>query len=134
MTGKEVQKELAQFSKIIYYHSKNHKQSSKTGREPIDDRELNEFCEKIILHYKNVKLENVKSQSRKGEFVEVRQMCMYMIKRAYPSYDLSYIGLYMGGRDHSTVSVSIDRVLEECDWSKGFKNKFENIKKALGLT
>lgn len=71
---------------------------------------------------------------RKREWVEARHIAMYMIKK-FTTLSLKKIGMYFGGRDHSTVLNAIEMVNDHYDTEKNYRKKideycviFENYK------
>lgn len=54
-------------------------------------------------------------ECRKREVVEVRHILMYLLRKKYKGAALKQIGLYFGGRDHSTVIHADDKVSDMLD-------------------
>ena len=67
-------------------------------------------------NYFNISQDNIKSSSRKREFVEPRQFCYYVLRKL--DHCLSHIGNCFN-RDHSTVIYGVD--------------KFDDIKTLIGV-
>ena len=54
---------------------------------------------------------DIKSENRQHDIIVARQVCMY-IMRDVMNFSLSEIGEEMGGKNHSTVNYSINKVIE----------------------
>ena len=67
--------------------------------------------------------------SRKHMYVEPRQISMYLIKDYLKSpISLVSIGVFFGGRDHSTVINAIQVTQDRIDVNRDFRDKIEYIK------
>lgn len=67
---------------------------------------------KIVAGFYNLEEENIYKKSRKKEVVKPRQVIMYLLRE---DYNLPYpaIGDKLGGRDHTTVIHSYEKVCED---------------------
>jgi chromosomal replication initiator protein len=65
--------------------------------------------QKAVCEYYNISLNNLLSKSRKACFVLPRQIAMYLVREikneSYPK-----IGMAFGGKDHTTVMHSIQKI------------------------
>lgn len=61
----------------------------------------------------DVRLVDLKGRCRKKQYVLPRQIGMYLCRLLIPSLSLSYIGELFGGKDHTTVLHSCERVEQE---------------------
>ncbi len=89
-----------------------------------------DFIQKTVAEHFNVSLENLKSKSRKREFVTARQVAMYFVKK-YTNHSLKSIGHYFGGRDHSTISHALQAVSDMLDTEPYFKRSFEDLQRKI---
>lgn len=71
-----------------------------------DELKRNHITSAVANHY-GVTVADMKSPSRKREFVMARQMAMYLI-RMFTSYSLTQIGNFFGGRNHATIIHATD--------------------------
>lgn len=86
----------------------------------------------VVSDFYNVLPEDLLKQSRKKEYVNPRQIAMYIIRRELET-SLPSIGEFFGGRDHTTVIHAIDKI-ERCIKEKsGLKQEIELIKERLYL-
>lgn len=98
-----------------------------------DELKRNHITSAVANHY-GVTVADMKSPSRKREFVMARQMAMYLI-RMLTSYSLIEIGDYFGGRHHSSIIHSIACMNDLPQHDNQFKdisyflNKFTMYKK-----
>lgn len=93
---------------------------------PVDIATAAEF----IFEALEVNLSVIKSTSRKREFVEARQLAMYLIHK-HMICSLKSIGNHFGGRDHSTVIYAINTVNDLLDTDAKFKLKVDQVEKKL---
>ena len=89
-----------------------------------------ENIEKAVCDAFGVKLADLQSKSRQRHVTEPRQVAMYLEKTLL---DLPYtqIGYRFGGRDHSTVIHSIQKVQELLDAEPSFKARLDSIRAKL---
>ena len=87
----------------------------------------------LVCEYFEVPIEMVKSQTRKREIVQARQISMYLAK-AHTKSSLKSIGSFFGGRDHSTVIYACQTVEDLIDTDKKFKGYVADIQKKLKMS
>ena len=91
------------------------------------------LVEKIInttAKYYGVKSEDIKSKSRTDNIAYARHICVYIIKKMT---DLSYkaIGVFLGGRDYSTLISSYNKVEEYINTKKNTESDIKKIIKEV---
>ena len=62
-----------------------------------------------VTRYYNVRLGDLQSKRRHKSITEPRQICMWLARK-HTRFSLEEIGGYFGGRDHSTVLYSVEKV------------------------
>jgi chromosomal replication initiator protein len=72
-------------------------------------------------------------KSRKMELVEARQISMYLC-RDIMGISLSNIGVYFGGRDHTTVMHSVKTINDKKQKDVRLKKMVESLKQELDFT
>ena len=77
-----------------------------------------------------VKEKDIVGKSRKMEIAEARQMSMYLC-REIMGISLSNIGVYFGGRDHTTVLHSIKKITNKCENNTGLNNTIKSLRRKL---
>ena len=92
-------------------------------KNPIDYKKL----VKIVSEYFNIDENNIYKKVRKKEFVKPRQVAMYLLRE---DFSLSYpaIGEKLGGRDHTTVMHSYEKVKDEIKNNPDLKKDLEIIR------
>jgi len=78
-----------------------------------------------------VAVEELTSKKRTRELTVPRQVAMYLIRELL-DVSLVEIGKLFGGRDHSTVIHSINKVADEVRTNAAFAARVEAIRKAIG--
>ena len=85
----------------------------------------------VVADYYNISLENLKGKKRNKEFVEPRQMAIYLICELLPDIPLGSIGMFFNGRDHTTIIHSRDKVEESIKSYARVKNEYNDLKTTL---
>ena len=104
------------------------KRAVKVDNHPLT---VDDILEKVCQHY-GVTQQNVFSKSRKREFVQVRQLSMYLAQK-YTKMPASRIGQLIGGRDHSTVLHSCAAVEQRLKVDKDFLDDVNSIENSFKL-
>ncbi len=78
---------------------------------------------KAVCNYFNIKITDIKSNKKLKEFVEPRQIAMYLI-RSYTELSFPEIGDKFGGKDHSSIIYAVNKI------NKKLKNN-EELEKIL---
>ena len=99
----------------------------------IDNHPLtvDDILETVCRHF-NVKQQHVFSKSRKHEYVQVRQVSMYLAQK-YTKMPPGRIGQLIGGRDHSTVIHSCSMVEKRLKIDKAFLDELSSIENSFKL-
>lgn len=98
-----------------------------------DEVKRNHIVSAVANHY-GVTVADMKSPSRKREFVMARQMAMYLI-RVCTGYSLLKIGQFFGDRNHATILHGIECITNLPPHDNQYKdisfflNKFNLYKK-----
>lgn len=90
---------------------------------------LDEVVEAVCSHYK-VTVAAVNSKSRKREYVEARQVAMYLAQKLI-KMPASRVGKLIGNRDHSTVIHSTTKVEERLKVDAEFSDELASIESGL---
>jgi chromosomal replication initiator protein len=86
----------------------------------------------VVSDFYNVSPEDLLKQSRKKEYVNPRQIAMYIIRKELET-SLPSIGEFFGGRDHTTVIHAIDKIERVIKERSGLKQEIELIRDRLYL-
>ena len=99
----------------------------------IDNRPLtvDDILEKVCQHF-GVTQQQVFSRSRKRDYVQVRQVSMYLAQK-YTKMPASRIGQLIGGRDHSTVIHSCSTVEQRLKVDHAFSAEISSIETSFKL-
>lgn len=82
---------------------------------------------KIVCDYYNIEEDNIYRKIRKKEFVKPRQLIMYLLREDF-KISFPTIGEKLGGRDHTTVMHSCDKVKEELEKNSQLTQDVEVIR------
>ena len=100
----------------------------------VDDNQpltIDDIMEKVCQHY-GVTQQQVFSKSRKRDYVQVRQVSMYLAQK-YTKMPASRIGQLIGGRDHSTVLHSCNTIEQRLKVEKDFRDELQSIEQSFRL-
>ena len=104
------------------------KRAVKVDNHPLT---IDDILEKVCKHY-NVAPQHVFSKSRKRDYVQVRQVSMYLAQK-YTKMPASRIGQLIGNRDHSTVIHSCNTVEQRLKVDKAFSAELSSIENSFKL-
>jgi chromosomal replication initiator protein len=91
---------------------------------------VNFINDKVCEYLKIDDVEKLKSKTHKRYICEARQIAMTIMKEK-TKMSLKDIGIFFGGRDHSTVIHAKRTVLNLCETNKVFRKKFLDIEKII---
>ena len=86
--------------------------------------------QKIVSEYFQITVEDMKSKKRSSNISFPRQIAMYLC-RTMTSESFPKIGTEFGGKDHSTVIHSVDKIEQEMKVNSDLKNIIEKLKKDI---
>jgi len=104
------------------------KRAVKVDNEPLT---IDDVLERVCKHY-NVTTQEVCGKSRKREYVEARQVAMFLAQK-HIKMPAARIGKLIGNRDHSTVIYSCSQVGMRMKVDKTFAEDVESIETSLHL-
>lgn len=103
----------------------------KNDTRRIEHKNLNiDSIMDAVCNYFNLDKTVIAKKSRKREYVQARQVIMYLSKK-YLNVSLAQIGMRVAGKDHSTVIYSCNKVKDLMQVDKTFKSDIEEIELLL---
>ena len=84
----------------------------------------------VVAEHFGVKAEDITSKKRNAEFVQPRQVVMYLC-REICDLSLSNIGKILGKKDHTTVIHGINKVTEEIVDNEELRKRIDTIRKKI---
>ena len=84
----------------------------------------------VVAEHFGVRPDDISSKKRNSEFVQPRQVVMYLC-RELTDVSLNNIAKLLGKKDHTTIIHGINKVEAELSTNEEFSNKLEIIKKKL---
>ena len=91
-----------------------------------------EEIQRIVCEHLSIEEDDLRGKTRKREVVRARQIAMFFCKQL-TGHSLKTIGLHFGGRDHSTVIHSNNRVEEQMEVDSEFKKTVEDLRRKIDL-
>jgi chromosomal replication initiator protein len=88
--------------------------------------------QKIVSEYFQISVEDIRSKKKSSNIAFPRQIAMYLC-RSMTSESFPKIGIEFGGKDHSTVMHSVDKIEQEMKTNKDLEKIIEKLKKDIGV-
>lgn len=86
--------------------------------------------QKVVADHFGITVNDLKSKKKTGDVAKPRHIAIYLC-RTETEEGLARIGLEFGGRDHSTVSASCDKIINEMKTDKKLQEIVNEIKNKL---
>jgi len=86
--------------------------------------------QRIVAEYFQVSVEDMKSKKRSANLAFPRQVAMYLCRKL-TNESFPKIGIEFGGKDHSTVMHSVEKIEKEINTNKELANIIEKLKKEI---
>lgn len=98
---------------------------------PNEKREITpELIIEIVAEHFNITVNDLRSKNRSAEIALPRQIAMYLC-RTMTDIPLKSIGLFLGGRDHSTIKHGANKISEDLKKDPQLQNTIGIIKKKI---
>jgi chromosomal replication initiator protein len=132
-------------TKLLAYASLRHRQVSvELAREALRDklqapmdiggdntaRISVEVVQELVARSWGISVDALRSQTRTKTITEPRQVAMFLIREILGK-QLTEIGNCFGGRDHSTVIHSIEKVATQLQQNPSFKSRVMELRRQL---
>ena len=88
--------------------------------------------QKIVSEYFQISVDDIRSKKRSSNISFPRQIAMYLC-RTMTSESFPKIGIEFGGKDHSTVMHSVEKIEKEIRENKDLANIVEKLKNDIGV-
>lgn len=85
-----------------------------------------EEIQKVVADYFQIKVADLRAKKRTLSIVRPRQIAMYLV-RELTGYSLPEIGEFFGGKDHTTVLHSCNKIAGEKERDIGVRNLLEKL-------
>ena len=85
---------------------------------------------KVVAHFYNLEESAMYEKNRRKEIVEARQVAMYILREDY-NISFPHIGKKLGGRDHTTVMHSNEKITRELTEDPNLIHDLEQIRAML---
>lgn len=86
--------------------------------------------QKVVADYFQISIDDLKSKKKSNIITFPRQIAMYL-SRSMLNESFDRIGLEFGGKDHSTVMHSCDKIKKDIETNSEIKNSIEKIKENI---
>ena len=86
--------------------------------------------QQVVADYYNITVDDLKSKKRKASIAFPRQVAIYLC-RNLTDESFPKIGIQFGGRDHSTIMHSVDKIDNELKTNPQFKSIIDTLKDKL---
>ncbi len=86
---------------------------------------------RVVADHFDVRIADLRGRSRQRQVVYPRQIAMHLCKELIPSLSLSDIGEAFGGKDHTTVLYSCEKVAKETKKNGDLRKTIETLTKRI---
>ena len=86
--------------------------------------------QKIVADYFKISIEDLKSKKRNADIAFPRQIAMYLCRK-HTDESFPKIGIEFGGKDHSTVMHSCEKIEQEIKNNKRLAEEIDKLEKDL---
>src|SRR6185436_7448325 len=103
----------------------------KNTAKPVKNLSVKDVV-KVVAGYYNIEEDSIYNKTRKKEVVKPRQLTMYILRE---DFNISYpsIGQKLGGRDHTTVIHSCEKVKNELKTNTNLLQELSQIRSLLAV-
>lgn len=84
----------------------------------------------VVAEHFGITVDQIMSKSRSNSVAKPRQIVMYLCK-TMTDHPLDSIGQLLGGRDHSTISYGVNKIIDDMSADSNFKQTVETIRKKI---
>lgn len=100
------------------------------GSEKIKPISIEQVQRAVAEHF-DVRISDLRGRSRQRQVVYPRQLAMYLCKTLIPSLSLNDIGENFGGKDHTTVLYSCEKISQDLNNNPAVRQTLEQLTKAV---
>ena len=86
--------------------------------------------QRIVAEHFQISVDDMKSKKRSANLAFPRQVAMYLCRKL-TNESFPKIGIEIGGKDHSTVMHSVEKIEKEMLTNKELANIIEKLKKEI---
>ena len=86
--------------------------------------------QKIVADYFKISIEDLKSKKRNADIAFPRQIAMYLCRK-HTDESFPKIGIEFGGKDHSTVMHSCEKIEQEIKNNKSIAEEIDKLEKEI---
>ena len=95
----------------------------------VSKNKIDQVQQIVSSHY-NISVEDIKSKKRKANISIPRQVAMYICRTVY-NESLSKIGLLFGGKNHTTVIHSVEKIKKQIEKNPEFSEEVNKLIKSI---
>lgn len=88
--------------------------------------------QKIVAEYFQISVEDIRSKKRSSNISFPRQIAIYLC-RTMTNESFPKIGIEFGGKDHTTIMYSVEKIEKEIKVNKDLANIIEKLKNDIGV-
>lgn len=89
------------------------------------------YIQEVVAAHYNLSVEDLNGRKRTKNIVFPRQIAMYICRKVLPDASLPQVGTAFGGRDHTTVMHSCDKISGELEYDKNLQDVILDLERKL---
>ena len=90
-----------------------------------------EYIKEVVADHYNLKVEDLNGRKRTKNIVIPRQLAMYLCRKILPNVSLPQVGRDFGGRDHTTVMHSCEKIAGELEYDNQLQDIVLDIERKI---
>ena len=90
-----------------------------------------EYVRQLVSDYFNLSIDDINGRKRTRNIVFPRQIAMYLCRKILPDASLPQIGTVFGGRDHTTVMHSCDKIAGELEYDQKLQDIILDLERKI---
>lgn len=107
-------------------------QGALRGRLSTTERKITvETIQREVSRHYGIPIPDLRSQARTADIVRGRQVAMYLCRQLVSNISLSEIGARFGGRDHTTVLHSLEKIQSLCETDPAVADEVQRLSKQV---
>ena len=90
-----------------------------------------DYIQEVVAEHYNLSIADLNGRRRTKNIVVPRQIAMYICRKILPNLSLPQVGLAFGGRDHTTVMHSCDKISGELEYDQKLQDSILDLERKI---
>ena len=90
-----------------------------------------DYIKEVVADHYNLTVDDLNGRRRTKNIVVPRQIAMYICRKVLPDLSLPQVGIAFGGRDHTTVMHSCDKIAGELEYDNRLQDSILDLERKI---